>query len=134
VEADSADQVYGVHPVRSQAAAGGQLREALRMKVRVLNSAGEEKILKAEPGMRLMEVIRNSGMPIRAECGGACACATCHVYVDAEWFRRLPPPDENETALIEFAEGVGELSRLSCQIRLTEQLDDIKVMLAPGSE
>ena len=104
------------------------------MNVRVVSHTGEEQVLKAEPGMRLMEVIRNNGLPIRAECGGACACATCHVYVDTEWLAKLPAKDENETALIEYADGVGELSRLSCQIRLTEELDGIRVTLAPGSE
>jgi 2Fe-2S ferredoxin len=54
--------------------------------------------------------------------------------VDVEWLAKLPPKDENETALIEYADGVGELSRLSCQIRLTEDLDGIRVTLAPGSE
>jgi ferredoxin, 2Fe-2S len=131
---DSADRFYGVEERRPQAASSGQTREALRMNVHVRDRDGKETILQADPGMRLMEVIRNAGLPIRAECGGACACATCHVYVEASWLEKLPPKDENETALIEYADGVGELSRLSCQIRLTEELDGLRVTLAPGSE
>lgn len=80
-----------------------------------------------------MEVIRNGGLPIRAECGGAAACATCHVYVDEDWIGKVPPPEENETALLEVADEVAASSRLSCQIRLTDALDGLKVTLAPGS-
>jgi 2Fe-2S ferredoxin len=80
-----------------------------------------------------MEVIRDSDIPVRAECGGVGACATCHVYVASDWMGRLPPPDENEAALLEVAEDSSGLSRLSCQIRLTEDLDGLEVAMGPGS-
>lgn len=80
-----------------------------------------------------MEVIRDSGLPIRAECGGVAACATCHVYVEADWLSRLPSPQENEATLLEVADEATPSSRLSCQIRLTEALDGLRATLAPGS-
>jgi 2Fe-2S ferredoxin len=104
------------------------------MEVRVRDVAGRVFVLAVEPGKRLMEVIRNSGIPVRAECGGVCACATCHVYVADKWRERLQPPDENETVLLEVADSVNETSRLSCQIKLTPELDGLEVTMAPGSE
>lgn len=104
------------------------------MEVRVRDLKGGLNVLAAQPGKPLMEVIRNSGVPIRAECGGVCACATCHVYVADEWRGLLEPPDENETALLEVADSVNETSRLSCQIRLKTELNGLEVTMAPGSE
>ena len=80
-----------------------------------------------------MEVIRDSEVPVKAECGGVCACATCHVYVAPEWVGKLPLPDENEAALLDVAEESTQYSRLSCQIRLTEALNGLEVTMAPGS-
>lgn len=101
--------------------------------VHVRRRDGVRVTLRAEHGRRLMEVIRSSDVPIRAECGGACACATCHVYVAQAWASRLPPPDENEAALLEVAEEATPRSRLSCQIRLTADVDGLEVEMAPGS-
>jgi 2Fe-2S ferredoxin len=60
----------------------------------VVDHAGVEHKLEALEGWRVMEVIRDWGIGIKAECGGACACATCNVYVDRDWLSRLPPPHE----------------------------------------
>ncbi len=83
----------------------------------------------ARPGMTLMEAGRNASVPgILAECGGACSCSTCHVYVDSAWTDRLPEPSEMETDLLDFAwEPDPERSRLSCQIMLKEELDGMLV-------
>jgi len=116
--------------VESNSALRGQASVMLNLHTQ----AGAQLVIEAEPGKRLMEVIRNSNAPIRAECGGVCACATCHVYIGAEWLALLPAPDENETALLEVADSADERSRLSCQIKLTEALDGMHVWLAPGSD
>jgi Ferredoxin len=103
------------------------------VEVRIHSRSGKSVSLKSRVGRRLMEVIRDSEIPVRAECGGVGACATCHVYVAPEWIGRLPVPDENEVALLEVAEESTGASRLSCQIRLSEALHGLEVTMAPGS-
>ncbi len=100
----------------------------------VVDHAGTEHRLEALEGWRVMEVIRDWGVPIKAECGGACACGTCHVYVDEAWLGRLVPPSPEEEAQLDLAAGVEANSRLSCQILMRPDLDGLKVRLAPGSE
>ncbi|MFX4221312.1 MAG: 2Fe-2S iron-sulfur cluster-binding protein [Thalassobaculum sp.] len=78
-----------------------------------------------------MEVIRDWGLPILAECGGACACATCHVYVDEEWLDKLPPRSEEEEEKLDEAFDVRDNSRLSCQILMSDELDGLHVTIAP---
>ena len=70
-------------------------------------------------------------MQIKAECGGACACATCHVYVDEDWKDKVPEKSEEEMDMLDLAFDVQENSRLSCQITITPGLDGLKVTLAP---
>ena len=104
------------------------------MHVFVIDRRGREHRLEADVGWRVMEVIRDWGLPIRAECGGAGACATCHVHVDPDWIGRLAPPDDEELARLDEAPGVDGTSRLSCQILTSDELDGLRVALAPGSE
>ena len=100
----------------------------------VVDRDGEERRLPAEEGWRAMEVIRDWGLNMKAECGGALACATCHVHVDPEWAARLEPPTAEELDMLDGAFDVDETSRLSCQILLTPALDGLKLRLAPGTE
>ncbi len=104
------------------------------MKIRVKDRNGKEQTLDGLEGWRLMEVIRDGKLPIKAECGGACACATCHVYVDEAWREKLPAATEDEIAQLDNAFEVGDNSRLACQIILSEDMDGLAVALAPGSE
>ncbi len=104
------------------------------MKIHVTDRAGKTHALDAVPGWRVMEIIREHGLPIKAECGGACACATCHVYVDATWLTRLHDKTHEELDMLDEAFEVEENSRLSCQIIMDEHLDGICVTLAPGIE
>lgn len=109
------------------------------MIVNVTDRDGKIHALEGIEGWRLMEVIRDYGqndpaLGIKAECGGALACATCHVYVGEEWAGRLSPPSEDEIYMMDGAFEVNENSRLSCQILMTEKLDGLEVALAPGSE
>jgi len=85
--------------------------------------------LDAPEGWSLMDVLRDYGLPIKAECGGACCCATCHVYVDEEWLGRLPPMKEDEEDMLDIAPDVTEQSRLSCQIVLEPELDGLTVKI-----
>ena len=97
----------------------------------MIDREGVEHELEGEVGWSLMEVIREAGLPIEAACGGCCACATCHVYVEPEWLPRLEEPCEDENMMLDEAFEVRDNSRLSCQIRLTEELEGIRVVLAP---
>lgn len=100
----------------------------------VTTQTGEKHELQALRGWRAMEVIRDYGLPIKAECGGACACATCHVYVDEAWVDKLVEPTGEEEDMLDQAFEVQDNSRLSCQILMTEELSGLKLTLAPGSE
>ncbi len=110
------------------------------MKINVTDREGTNHCIDAIEGWRLMEVIRDHGLEnpalgLKAECGGAMACATCHVYVDEDWVDQIPEPSDEEIDMLDEAFGVDEeLSRLSCQIILTEDMDGLSVTLTPGSE
>ena len=105
------------------------------MKILVTDFEGQTRELDALEGWRVMEIIRDHGLPIRADCGGACCCATCHVYVDPAWVPKLAPASLDERDLLDD-QGIGlqENSRLSCQILMSEDLDGLHVTMAPGSE
>jgi 2Fe-2S ferredoxin len=100
------------------------------MKILVTDQSGTEHELEGLDGWRTMEVIRDWGLNIKAECGGACSCATCHVYVDEKWFDQLPPPSDDEEDLLCSTLDKKPTSRLSCQILLSDELDGLKVTLA----
>jgi len=82
-------------------------------------------------GMTVMEGARDNGIPgIEADCGGACACSTCHVYVDPTWVDRLPPKEDMEEDMLDFAyEPNPDRSRLTCQIKVTDALDGLVVQM-----
>lgn len=99
--------------------------------VSIIDSTGETATIAAPVDHTLMEVARAHGVPgIIGDCGGGCACATCHVYVAPEWFEKVGPPDEIEADMLDMAEGTRETSRLCCQIRLTPELDGLAVTVA----
>ena len=75
----------------------------------------------------MIVAIRNDFDGILAECGGACSCATCHVHVDPAWIDKLPPMDDLEREMLDFAEDVDEYSRLSCQIKISDALDGLVI-------
>jgi 2Fe-2S ferredoxin len=100
----------------------------------VVDHAGREHALPALPGWRVMEVIRDWGVDLKASCGGACACASCHVYVDQPWIERLQPPTTEEEDRLDEAFGVEPTSRLCCQILMSPDISGLRVRLAPGSE
>jgi len=95
--------------------------------------AGKQHELLATEEWSVMEIIREGGIPILAQCGGSCACATCHVYVDPEWAGKLPEPNEEEIGMLDGAFDVKPNSRLACQIIFNKNLDGLKITLAPGS-
>jgi 2Fe-2S ferredoxin len=97
-------------------------------KITFIAHDGAEHVVEAEPGLTVMEAaIRNMVPGIDADCGGACACATCHVYVDEAWADKTGERSSMEESMLDFASDVKATSRLSCQIRVTEALDGLVV-------
>lgn len=97
-------------------------------KIKYITPNGQEYVVEAQSGMTVMEVaVKNLVPGIEAECGGACSCATCHVYVDGSWAERTGIPDAMEEDMLDFAFDVRETSRLSCQVKITDDFDGLIV-------
>ena len=97
-------------------------------KITYIDSAGTARAIDAEVGATVMETaIKNDVPGIEAECGGACACATCHVYVDEAWREMVGGPSPMEEDVLDFGYDVKPNSRLSCQIKVTDALDGLVV-------
>jgi 2Fe-2S ferredoxin len=97
-------------------------------KVTFIDASGASRTVEAQVGSTVMETaLRNSIPGIEAECGGACACATCHVYVEPKWTDIVGKPSQMEEDMLDFAADVRPNSRLSCQIKVTEALDGLVV-------
>jgi 2Fe-2S ferredoxin len=91
---------------------------------------GEQHEVDVPAGVSVMEAaVRNGVRGIDGDCGGAAACATCHVYVDTDWFAATGPQNAMEQSMLTFAEHVGPTSRLGCQIRMNPELDGLTVEL-----
>jgi ferredoxin, 2Fe-2S len=98
------------------------------IKITFIDSEGTSRSVEAEEGSTVMEAAIRNGIPgIEAECGGACSCATCHVYVDEEWADAAGQPQPMEEDMLDFAFDVRPNSRLSCQIRVRPELDGLVV-------
>ena len=104
------------------------LSEKLELEI---NRDGKKQEIDADPNFTLMEAIRDKGFDIEASCGGCCACATCHVYIDEKWKTRVTKPNDDEESMLDLAFDVENNSRLSCQIDMSKDLDGLKVTLAP---
>ena len=100
-------------------------------KLTVKDREGNVQELSADIGLTLMEIIRDADMDIEAACGGCCACATCHLYVDNDWFSKLSARGDDEESMLDQAFNVKDNSRLGCQIEFNQDLDGVIVELAP---
>ena len=103
------------------------------MKVRFETTKGETVEAEAKPGDILLTVAQGAGMPLEGTCEGQMACSTCHVWVEREWFAKLPEASEDEEDMLDLAYGVRPTSRLSCQIVMEEALDGLTVTVPPES-
>ncbi len=102
------------------------------VKLVVTDKDGREVAVDARPGLSIMENIRALPRSVEAICGGMCACATCHVYVDPNWVGTLPPRSYEEQSMLQgHASFDAERSRLSCQIVVREAFDGLRLMVAP---
>jgi 2Fe-2S ferredoxin len=84
-------------------------------------------------GLRLLDLLRMYGFPVKAECGGACVCGTCHIRIPAKWHHLLPPPTDEELAKLDDIPTADETSRLACQIETTDELDGLEFEIQPDS-
>ena len=101
-------------------------------KIKVVCSSGEERVVEGQNGQSLMEIMRDNKVDeLQALCGGACSCATCHVWVDPEFLVKLPAMSDQESDMLDCALERRENSRLSCQLKMSDELDGIRVTIAP---
>lgn len=97
-------------------------------KITFIDAAGTARTVEGEVGSTVMETAIKNGVPgIEAECGGACACSTCHVYIDEAWREKVGAPSPMEEDMLDFAYGIRPNSRLSCQIKVSQELDGLIV-------
>ena len=100
-------------------------------KITYIEHSGTPHTVEVPVGLSVMEGAVNNNIPgIDADCGGACACATCHAYIGSEWLGKLPPLDDMEDAMLDAAADRRENSRLTCQIQVTEELDGLLLEVA----
>ena len=99
-------------------------------KITYIEHDGTEHALDVKNGLSVMEgAVKNNVPGIDADCGGACACATCHVYVDEAWIDKVGTKSAMEESMLDFAENVQDNSRLSCQIKVSDELDGLVVRM-----
>ena len=100
-------------------------------KLIITDRSGKKSEIEYDSNFTLMETLRDKGYDIEASCGGCCACATCHVYIDEKWTNKLKNMDDDEESMLDQAFDVKNNSRLSCQIELSEELDGLEIEIAP---
>ena len=99
-------------------------------KIKYNEHKGKPHTIDVANGLSVMEgAIQNNIPGIDADCGGACACATCHVYVDSKWFDKLPKVEDAEKDMLDMAFEPNKFSRLTCQITITDKLDGLVVKM-----
>jgi 2Fe-2S ferredoxin len=99
-------------------------------KITYIEFNGAEHVVDVKTGLSVMEgAVKNNIPGIDADCGGACACATCHVYVDQAWLDKTGSQSAMEESMLDFAENVEPNSRLSCQIKVSDELDGLVVRM-----
>jgi 2Fe-2S ferredoxin len=105
--------------------------KATMAKITYIEHDGTEHVIDVPAGMTVMEGARDNNVPgIDADCGGACACSTCHAYIDPAWVEKIPPKEAMEEDMLDFAwHPDPATSRLTCQIKVTEDMDGLIVRL-----
>ena len=99
-------------------------------KITYIEHKGKSHTLEVANGLTVMEgAVQNNIPGIDADCGGSCACATCHVYVDEKWFDKLPKKEISEEDMLDMAFELKPLSRLSCQLTVSDELDGLVVKM-----
>lgn len=103
-------------------------------KITFIDYKGTERTLNIEDGLSLMEAAVTNMIPgVDGDCGGACACATCHIHVDAAWLTKLPPMESTERSMLELAPNCDDTSRLGCRITVGPELEGL-IVRTPQSQ
>lgn len=102
--------------------------------IKVIDHTGVEQDVSFKDGDNLMDLLDDAELPLRGDCGGLCACVTCHVYISYPWSEAVDCPDQDETIMIDQVEQKKGGSRLACEITLYENLSGATISFAPGSE
>lgn len=100
-------------------------------KIIVTDRDGKKHEIDFDSNFTLMETLRDKGFNIEASCGGCCACATCHVYIDEKWQTKVVKMNDDEESMLDLAFDIRDNSRLSCQIELSDELDGLEIKIAP---
>ena len=104
-------------------------------KITYIEHNGKTHEINVANGLTVMEgAVQNNISGIDADCGGSCACATCHVYLDEKWFNKLPIKESAEEDMLDMAFEPNKFSRLSCQITVTDELDNLEVVKMPSKQ
>ncbi len=103
------------------------------LKIHIYLADGSHFQREAIAGLRLLDLLRMYGFPVKAECGGACVCGTCHISVPEHWQHALSPPTEEELAKLDDIPTADENSRLACQIETTDEMDGFEFQIQPDS-
>lgn len=103
-------------------------------KITFIDFEGTERTVEGAIGDSIMEAATSNDIPgIDADCGGACACATCHVYISPDWLNIVGKPEDLETEMLDVAEEVKDNSRLSCQVKISEEMNGL-ILTTPESQ
>lgn len=103
------------------------------LKIHIYLADGSYFQREAIAGLRLLDLLRMYGFPVKAECGGACVCGTCHIRIPERWQHVLPPPTDEELAKLDEIPMADEASRLACQIETTNEMDGLEFEIQPDS-
>lgn len=99
------------------------------LKITFISKDGLLKTIEVAEGDNLLDIAQAHNLDMEGACGGSCACSTCHVIVDPEYYDSIPEPDDDENDMLDLAFGLTETSRLGCQVVMTKELDGIRVAL-----
>ena len=100
-------------------------------KIIFISPEGAQTAINIAAGTTILQAAWDNNIDIEGACEGCMACSTCHIVVDADWYRKLPPPSEDEEDMLDLAFGLTRTSRLGCQITITKENDGLRVKL-PG--
>ncbi|ODV86981.1 hypothetical protein CANARDRAFT_27318 [[Candida] arabinofermentans NRRL YB-2248] len=99
------------------------------LRITFITKDGGQKTFEVAEGDNILDIAQANHVDMEGACGGSCACSTCHIIVDPEYYDSIPEPDDDENDMLDLAFGLTETSRLGCQVNMTKELDGIRVAL-----
>lgn len=99
------------------------------LKITFITKDGAQHTFEVAEGDNLLDIAQAYNLDMEGACGGSCACSTCHIIVDPEFYDEIPEPDDDENDMLDLAFGLTETSRLGCQVVMTKELDGLRVAL-----